>query len=62
MFDPEVYEQTGRTGGGVCLNCRNNRAGRQCERCADLFYPEQGAETNFSCTGKYTDRLLIITM
>ena len=53
MFDPDVYEQTNQTSGGVCLNCRNNRAGRQCERCADMFYPVDVGDTGFSCSGEF---------
>ena len=55
-FDPFVYEDTNRTSGGVCLNCSNNRAGRNCERCAEFFYPE-GPSSNFNCTGKAWDSI-----
>lgn len=52
QFNPEVYEETNQMSGGVCLNCRNNRAGRQCERCAEFFYPVYDTDTTFTCTGK----------
>ena len=52
QFDPLVYEETNQTSGGVCMNCRNNRAGRQCDRCADFFYPIPEADNSFLCIGK----------
>jgi len=58
-FDPAVYEESNRTSGGVCLNCRQNRAGKNCERCAELFYP-QGTSTNFTCIGKSSELILYI--
>lgn len=39
VFDMEVYEETGQTSGGVCLNCDGNTSGQQCELCTPLYYP-----------------------
>ncbi|MFT7810081.1 netrin-1-like [Arapaima gigas] len=32
-FSMEVFQQSGRHSGGVCLKCRHNMAGRQCQYC-----------------------------
>lgn len=29
----EVFQQSGRHSGGVCLKCRHNTAGRHCQYC-----------------------------
>lgn len=39
VFNQTIYERTGRTSGGVCLNCDHNTTGRQCEMCAKFYYP-----------------------
>ena len=44
VFDPVVYEQTGQTSGGMCLNCNGNTAGQQCETCAEFYYPRPDRE------------------
>ena len=50
-----VYEQTGQTSGGVCLNCTGNTAGRQCETCAEFFYPRPDREQTDEdvCAGRW---------
>lgn len=53
VFDAATYEQTGRRSGGICVNCTDNTAGRQCETCAEFFYPVlQNGST--LCTGWYS--------
>uniref|UniRef100_UPI00358F50E7 netrin-3-like n=1 Tax=Myxine glutinosa TaxID=7769 RepID=UPI00358F50E7 len=37
-FNMELYKLSGRTSGGVCLNCRHNTAGRHCHYCKEGFY------------------------
>ncbi|CAN9498663.1 unnamed protein product [Ophioblennius macclurei] len=37
-FDATRYEATGGASGGVCDDCRHDRAGPQCERCRDFLY------------------------
>ena len=44
VFDEAVYSETGRTSGGVCVNCDGNTDGRQCETCAPYYYPRPDRE------------------
>ncbi|KAL1421451.1 hypothetical protein MTO96_004144 [Rhipicephalus appendiculatus] len=37
-FNMELYKLSGRQGGGVCLNCRHNTAGRHCHYCKEGYY------------------------
>ncbi|KAM4700936.1 laminin subunit beta-3 [Discoglossus pictus] len=37
-FDLAVYEASGRVSGGVCDDCRDGTAGRNCERCRPDYY------------------------
>uniref|UniRef100_A0A3P8UTC2 Netrin-1 n=1 Tax=Cynoglossus semilaevis TaxID=244447 RepID=A0A3P8UTC2_CYNSE len=37
-FNMELYKLSGRKGGGVCLNCRHNTAGRPCHYCKEGYY------------------------
>lgn len=41
-FNMELYKLSGRKSGGVCLNCRNNTAGRHCHYCKEGFYRDMG--------------------
>ncbi|CAG00730.1 unnamed protein product, partial [Tetraodon nigroviridis] len=36
-FSMEVFQQSGRHSGGVCLKCRHNTAGRHCQYCQKGF-------------------------
>nr|CAB72422.1 amphinetrin [Branchiostoma floridae] len=40
-FNMELYKLSGRKGGGVCLNCRHNTAGRHCHYCKEGFYRDE---------------------
>lgn len=33
----EVFQQSGRHSGGVCLKCRHNMAGRHCQYCQNGY-------------------------
>lgn len=33
----EVFQQSGRHSGGVCLKCRHNTAGRHCQYCQNGY-------------------------
>uniref|UniRef100_T1JLT1 Laminin EGF-like domain-containing protein n=1 Tax=Strigamia maritima TaxID=126957 RepID=T1JLT1_STRMM len=37
-FNMELYKLSGRTSGGICLNCRHNTAGRHCHYCKEGYY------------------------
>nr|AVK72273.1 netrin [Xenoturbella bocki] len=40
-FDMELYKLSGRSSGGVCLNCRHNTAGRHCHYCKEGYYRDE---------------------
>ena len=44
VFDSDVYSQSGETSGGVCINCQDNTAGRQCDQCATSHYQIPGLD------------------
>lgn len=37
-FNMELYKLSGDVSGGVCINCRHNTAGRNCDYCTEGFY------------------------
>ncbi|XP_059172693.1 netrin-1-like [Physella acuta] len=40
-FNMELYELSGYKSGGVCLNCKHNTAGRNCNYCKEGFYRDK---------------------
>ncbi|ELU09550.1 hypothetical protein CAPTEDRAFT_212564 [Capitella teleta] len=40
-FNKELYLLSGRRGGGVCLKCRHNTAGRHCHYCKEGYYQDK---------------------
>lgn len=48
-FDKAVFEATGHTSGGVCEDCADNTAGRQCEMCQPMFYRESHRSLRDPC-------------
>ncbi|XP_075471346.1 laminin subunit beta-3 isoform X1 [Ascaphus truei] len=45
-FDPTVYEASGRVSGGVCEDCRDGTAGRNCEKCRSDYYKNPNRDIN----------------
>ncbi|XP_028855963.1 netrin-1 [Denticeps clupeoides] len=41
-FSMEVYQQSGRQSGGVCLKCRHHTAGRHCQFCQSGYARDGG--------------------
>lgn len=41
-FSMEVFQQSGRHSGGVCLKCRHNTAGRHCQYCQKGYARDHG--------------------
>uniref|UniRef100_A0A1B0DHY5 Uncharacterized protein n=1 Tax=Phlebotomus papatasi TaxID=29031 RepID=A0A1B0DHY5_PHLPP len=37
-FNMELFKLSGRTSGGVCINCRHATTGRHCHYCKEGFY------------------------
>ncbi|KAI8512216.1 Netrin-1 [Branchiostoma belcheri] len=56
-FNMELYKLSGRKGGGVCLNCRHNTAGRHCHYCKEGFYRDESKPITHrkACKGKPHD-------
>uniref|UniRef100_A0AAY4CI20 Laminin subunit beta 4 n=1 Tax=Denticeps clupeoides TaxID=299321 RepID=A0AAY4CI20_9TELE len=50
-FDMNRFQATGGVSGGVCEDCRNSRAGPQCERCKPHYYkdPSRPIEDPAAC-------------
>ncbi|ROL46627.1 Laminin subunit beta-4 [Anabarilius grahami] len=50
-FDLARYLATGGVSGGVCDDCRNNRAGSQCELCGPYYYqdPQRSVDDTNAC-------------
>ncbi|NXL56178.1 LAMB3 protein, partial [Chordeiles acutipennis] len=40
-FDPELYQASGGTSGGICDNCQHNTEGNNCERCKTNYFRNQ---------------------
>uniref|UniRef100_A0A3Q3WN96 Uncharacterized protein n=1 Tax=Mola mola TaxID=94237 RepID=A0A3Q3WN96_MOLML len=45
-FSMEVFQQSGRHSGGVCLKCRHNTAGRHCQYCQNGYTRDYGKPLN----------------
>ncbi|KAG5852050.1 hypothetical protein ANANG_G00058320 [Anguilla anguilla] len=41
-FSMEVFQQSGRRSGGVCLKCRHHTAGRHCQYCQNGYTRDHG--------------------
>ncbi|CAB4038180.1 Hypothetical predicted protein, partial [Paramuricea clavata] len=39
-FDRAVWEASGQTSGGVCIDCQHNTIGTKCEKCKPLHYQD----------------------
>ncbi|XP_065813008.1 laminin subunit beta-4 [Labrus bergylta] len=50
-FDVSRFDATGGVSGGVCDNCRHDRAGPQCERCRPFLYqdPQRAIDDPQAC-------------
>ncbi|XP_041795045.1 laminin subunit beta-4 isoform X2 [Chelmon rostratus] len=50
-FDVARFEATGGMSGGVCDNCKHDRAGPQCERCRPFLYqhPQRAMDDPQAC-------------
>ncbi|XP_070829105.1 LOW QUALITY PROTEIN: laminin subunit beta-4 [Chaetodon trifascialis] len=50
-FDATRFQATGGASGGVCDNCRHDRAGPQCERCRPSLYqdPQRARDDPQAC-------------
>ncbi|XP_037333625.2 netrin-1 [Pungitius pungitius] len=45
-FSMEVFQQSGRRSGGVCLKCRHHTAGRHCQYCQSGYTRDQSKPLN----------------
>ncbi|XP_069026039.1 netrin-1 [Embiotoca jacksoni] len=45
-FSMEVFQQSGRRGGGVCQKCRHHTAGRHCQYCQNGYTRDHGKPLN----------------
>uniref|UniRef100_A0AAQ4RX06 Netrin 5 n=1 Tax=Gasterosteus aculeatus aculeatus TaxID=481459 RepID=A0AAQ4RX06_GASAC len=45
-FSMEVFQQSGRRSGGVCLKCRHHTAGRHCQYCQNGYTRDQSKLLN----------------
>ncbi|KAL1456234.1 hypothetical protein WDU94_000979 [Cyamophila willieti] len=43
-FDEDVYEASGKISGGVCDECEHSTEGKNCERCKQYFYRDEGRD------------------
>lgn len=43
-FNMELYQLSGYKSGGVCLKCRHNTAGRNCNYCQEGFYRDKSKD------------------
>ncbi|XP_033744359.1 laminin subunit beta-2-like [Pecten maximus] len=39
-FDPAVYVPSGKISGGVCIDCRHNTMGKNCQECQTFYYQD----------------------
>ena len=39
-FDRAVWDASGQTSGGVCVDCEHNTIGTKCEKCKPLHYQD----------------------
>ncbi|XP_074521304.1 laminin subunit beta-4 [Halichoeres trimaculatus] len=56
-FDVSRFEATGGVSGGVCDNCRHDRAGPQCEHCRPFLYqdPQRSRDDPQACIPCHCD-------
>ena len=47
VFDQQLFDTTGR--GGRCIDCKQNTAGVNCERCKENFYRATQSEPCRAC-------------
>ncbi|XP_065187227.1 laminin subunit beta-1-like [Sycon ciliatum] len=45
-FDQRVFNDTGNTSGGVCVNCQHHTHGLHCQNCNPLFYRQPHVRFN----------------
>ncbi|XP_033116359.1 laminin subunit gamma-1-like [Anneissia japonica] len=48
VFNQDLYDRTGN--GGFCVDCTQNTAGANCERCKDNFYRKSLSEPCLACS------------
>jgi len=54
-FNMELFKLSGRKSGGVCLNCRHNTAGRNCQHCKQGYYRDTTKPTHHKKVCKACD-------
>ena len=57
FFDQDLYDRTGH--GGHCLECRENTAGVNCEKCKDLYFRPSPSEQCRPCQCDPTGEILL---
>lgn len=54
VFREDLYEKSGRISGAVCMNCRHNTDGVNCQLCADGYFRDLSVPLTHrhACQGK----------
>ena len=57
MFNKTLFELSGS--GGMCIECRDNTDGKNCDQCIEYYFPNLGesvSSVNY-CQGKWAKKI-----